>query len=279
MAVQGSEPAGAIRSATSERMSSLGEQLERIGFPRPELVPEQLELADVEPRRDTPDGLPFCGTCRGYRWLRHDVPSNDPRFGTLKRCPDCLDLSRSGRIDRLAAAAGLSDEQRLKTFERFKPSKASSAAVRAAAAWSKRPDGILVIHGVPGCGKTHLSLAVANALLARELRVVWWYVPDLVEQAQTLIREDAHHEFLRSLKQEPLLLLDDLGATRATEFRIQDVLEPLFDFRYRNRLPTLVTCIGDPEAIKEHVSESIGRRMQDRTACTVVANTAGQWQG
>lgn len=207
------------------------------------------------------------------------MPLGDQQFGQIRRCPDCLDEFRTERVNRLAERAGLSQEQRLKTFDRFKAARASAAAVRAAAEFARRPDGILVIYGVPGCGKTHLSLAVANALVSREQPVVWWYGPDLIEAAKTLFKSDQHHEFLRALKQAPALVIDDLGAIRPTEFNVLDFLEPLFDFRYRNRLPTLITCIGDPAAIKAEVSESIGRRMEDPTVCRVVANQAGQWKG
>jgi DNA replication protein DnaC len=135
----------------------------------------------------------------------------------------------------------------------------------------------LVIHGEPGSGKTHLSLAVANALIARERVVVWWYGADLGFEAQRRIGQGTQFDFLADLRTTPVLIIDDLGTARGTEYRIGDVLEPLFDARYRNRLPTLVTLIGDPEAVKDHLSESIGRRMQDRTVCTVIQNQAPQW--
>jgi DNA replication protein DnaC len=240
----------------------------------PELPGDQ--WAEVEPSLG-PDGMPYCGTCRGYRFLRYDVAVTDPNFGQIRRCTDCQDLSRAERLTRAATIAGLSEEQRLKTFASFKPSKGAHQAVQAAANFAQQPAGWLVIHGEPGSGKTHLSLAVANALIARERVVVWWYGADLGFEAQRRIGQGTQFDFLADLRTTPVLIIDDLGTARGTEYRIGDVLEPLFDARYRNRLPTLVTLIGDPEAVKDHLSESIGRRMQDRTVCTVIQNQAPQW--
>lgn len=253
----------------------------RVGEDFPPLPPElagEIETV-IGPPQLGPDGLAYCGTCRGWRWLRPEVELGHRDFGQPRRCPDCADLDRAHRLTRLAQAAGLSDEQRLKTFASFKPRQGANLAVQAAARFARHPDGWLVLSGEPGSGKSHLGLAVANGLVAREQPVVWWYAADLLAEARRLISEHGHHHLLASLKRCPVLILDDLGAARRTDFAIGDFLEPLFDARYRDRLPTLVTLIGDPAAVKEHLSESVGRRMEDRTVCQAIRNEAMQWTG
>lgn len=232
------------------------------------------------------DGLPMCQACGGRRWLRLDLPVNHPDFGKLVRCQHCPDSARNLQRSQLARNARLSERQMAKTFATFKPRPGAEDALAAAEAWAAAPRGWLVIHGTPdpitgdnrlGQGKTHLACAITNALLDRMQRVSWWYAPDAVDAYQACFATNQHADFLHQLQQEPILVLDDLGAARATEAAIQQFLEPLLNYRERFALPTVITCIGDPVAIREYVSESIGRRFQDRDLTTVVAITADQY--
>lgn len=227
-----------------------------------------------------PDGGPYCATCRGARWLKE--LDYDPRRVTaerhgLVRCPDCLDSQRARRLNRLAAIAGLSDEQRRKTFATISPSaRGIGPVVKAAAEWARNPDGWLVIHGAPGSGKTHVSLAAANALIAEERTVVWRYVPQLVFDLRQQVATGQPDSITPQLVDAPILILDDLGAARPTDY-VVECLELVFDSRYQRRLPILATLIGTPEDVKARLSMSIGRRMQDFTICRVVHNQAPQW--
>lgn len=226
------------------------------------------------------DGLPGCATCRGCRFLRPAVPPDDPRFGKLVRCPACLAAPETGRElrGRAGRAAGLKEGQLGNTFGTFKPAPASLRAFRAVRAWAELPKGWLTIHGEPGCGKSHLAAAAVNHLLEQGREVRYWYTPDLMDEVKHTIDQggDAHHWLLRSLKEQPILVLDDLGAGARTEYAVE-TLEKLLDYRYREFLPTLIMLIGSPEQVKEHLSESIGRRMQDPRIGQVIKNDAPQW--
>lgn len=232
------------------------------------------------------DGLPMCVACGGRRWLRRDLPPSHPDFGKAIRCQECPPTARESQRSQLSRNARLSEAQMAKTFDTFKQRPGTEAAFDAAREWAASPSGWLVIHGTPdpisgenrlGQGKTHLACAVTNALLDRLTSVSWWYTPDAVAAFQAGIDTHESRAILERFQQLPLLVLDDLGAARATEFAIQQFLEPLLNFRERNRLPTLITCIGGPSAIRELVSESIGRRFQDRALSRVVAITAEQF--
>lgn len=229
------------------------------------------------------DGLPACRSCKGARLVRRDVPVGHEDFGKLVPCPACLarpDVAPK-LISRNAVAAGLMDEQAGLTFASFKPDDFSREAYLAAKEWALVQRGWLIIHGEPGCGKTHLACACVHDLLGRGKRVRFWYAPDLARAAKRAIGQgDGAEDFLlRELMDEPSLVLDDLGAARPTDYVLSEVLEPLFDYRYRRKLPTLVTMISSPEVNKSEISESICRRMQDPRLARVVENTAPQWRG
>lgn len=236
---------------------------------------------DFQPLPDGPqteDGRAFCGECLGHRYLSYAELGHSTGWQSdIRRCPACLNEDRPTRLNRVAERAGLEPGQRAKTFANFKPDKGAMEATAAAAVWAQQPSGWLVIHGVPGSGKTHLALAAANVQVNAEREFRWYYAPDLAEAVKELMQAQMHHLLLADLKRVPILFLDDLGAVRPTDFVIAEILEPLFNHRYEANLPTFVTCLGDPEALKEYFGPSIGRRMQDASVSRVVHNAAPQW--
>ena len=219
-----------------------------------------------------------CVRCQDRRWLRWDVAVGHPNFGKILRCPDCRDQDRAYRLGQLAQAAGLSEAQRIQTFDRLQPVKGMGAAIKAAAAWSRLPDGWLLVHGQRGSGKTHLSCAVANALVSAERSVLWWHVPDLVNRARQAVAETRLPQLDDELRRAPILILDSLAAVRGTEFALQDFLEPMIDARYRDRRATMFTAIGSPEEIAAEWSADIGSRLLDVRLCRVVHNRASSFR-
>lgn len=228
--------------------------------------------------RWVPDGGSWCQYCSGNRWVRQDVLPGHAEFGKLRRCSDCIQEGQAERVASLAQAASLSPFERSKTFKTFTQVPGAMGALNAAQQWGWSPDGWLVIFGEHGVGKTHLALAVVNALLEREKPVAYYYVPDLLRQAKVAVGEGDLDELHEKLLAESPLVLDDFGAGQGTTFEILSLLEPMANWRYRKRLPTLFTCLGGPEGIRDQLSESIGRRMQDPEVSMAIRNEAPQWR-
>jgi DNA replication protein DnaC len=232
------------------------------------------DLMATEP----PDGV-TCVVCHDARWLRLPLDLGHPQFGQVVECPHCKHLILAERRQELAIRAGLSPWQRTKTFETFRTSRESMAAYNAAIRWSGSPDGWLAIRGMQGSGKTHLALAVCNRLLERVQPCRYYYAADIGAEAKRMMDSGEHHEFLNALKTlEYPIIIDDLGSLRATPWAIQDVLEPMLDARYRRKLPTMFTFVSNTDALREGVSASIARRLEDPNISTVVENGAGQWR-
>ena len=55
------------------------------------------------------------------------------------------------------------------------------AALKSATNFARDPDGWLVLVGSPGCGKTHLSVAIANERLKQGQKVLYFRVADLLD--------------------------------------------------------------------------------------------------
>jgi len=247
------------------------------GEPVPDVFNSRIEF-DGDRRED---GLPACATCRGARKLRRDVGPLEPGFGTLLPCPACLrdPATASGLAARSGLAAGLEQEQLGQTFASFRPCPLSRAAFEASRSWASDPQGWLHLWGEPGSGKSHLGAAVVNDLSARGRPCRYWYAPDLIAAARRAVGAggNALDAFVGLQMDLPVLVLDDLGAVKLSDFALGDVLEPLLDRRYRARRATLLLSIGPPSAVKDAISESIGRRLEDPSRCKVVQNKAPQW--
>ena len=209
-----------------------------------------LEFVCHDPdNRDLP-----CPICGGAGVFTLAVPQADPRFGRFQRCPihpvedDLLMHERLRRFGNLHA-------YRDKTFENFRiadlggsyaPINISSLhqAKLVAEGYAKEPVGWLVFEGPYGCGKTHLAVAIANTRL--ELygeQVVFITAPDLLDMLRSTYgaESDATFEaYFESVRQAPLLALDDLGVENPSGWAKEKLFQ-LLNFRHVNRLPTVVT--------------------------------------
>lgn len=121
----------------------------------------------------------------------------------------------------------------------------------------------LLIAGPVGTGKTHLAVGILRA--ARELRGIrgrFAMVPAVLAQIRAAIgRGDEEAAYiLESYQETPLLVLDDIGAERVTDW-VREQLFLLVDARYQAMLPTVVTTNDTLETLEEHVGQRIVSRI------------------
>jgi len=110
--------------------------------------------------------------------------------------------------------------------------------------------GLLFI-GPPGTGKTHLSVAALRGLIARGFEGVFYDFQALLnhirsgyDQSSGMMDRDAY----RSALEAEILVLDDLGAHRVTDW-VEDTVTSLITQRCNNQRATIMsTNLRDPEA-------------------------------
>lgn len=208
---------------------------------------------------------PVCSMCKGAGYYVLDVPAGDPNFGVLMTC-ECKQLEKERRaadeLRRLSNLEPFAD----KTFATF-DATVNGVQRAFARAWeyAHRPQGWLVLFGNYGSGKTHLAAAIANEALRRHYRVLFAVVPDLLDHLRSTFgpnSEIQYDERFETIREVPLLVLDDLGTENTTPWA-REKLYQIINHRYNYSLPTVITSNRKPEDIEPRILS----RMFDAVLC------------
>jgi DNA replication protein DnaC len=121
----------------------------------------------------------------------------------------------------------------------------------------------ILLKGDAGCGKTHLSSALARQLIFMGHNVKFIMVPVLLEnirQSYNKKNADGESNLIQELSRVELLVLDDIGSERAPSDWVREQLFILINARYENLKPTVVTtnCTG------KELSDRLGSRTISR---------------
>jgi len=129
----------------------------------------------------------------------------------------------------------------------------------------------LLILGATGAGKTHQAFGAIRSLASRGCAVDWLAVtaPDLYAQLRPRDGIDAETEF-RRYADVPLLLLDDLGAAKHSEWT-EEINYQLIGHRYDAMLPCLITSNVPVAQLRAILGDRVASRL--REMCQFVALT------
>ena len=106
----------------------------------------------------------------------------------------------------------------------------------------------LLLYGNVGTGKTFHAACIANALIDKGFPVLMTNFARLVNTLQGMF--EGKQEYIDSLNRFSLLIIDDLGAERQSEFMQEQVFN-IIDSRYRAGLPLIITTNLTIEEIKK----------------------------
>ena len=166
---------------------------------------------------------------------------------------------------RQLRANGLQDASLARcTFANDRGYQPESAKLRAYVeqfpAMRKRGAGLL-LWGDVGTGKTFLAACVANALLDQGVPVLMTGMAKLLN-AVAGVWPSERNAFLESLNAYSLLILDDLGMERSSEFSMEQLFS-VVDGRYRTGKPLIVTTNLTLQELK-NPPDLAHRRIYDR---------------
>ena len=116
--------------------------------------------------------------------------------------------------------------------------------------------GLLLVGG-HGTGKTHLAVGALKALIEKGHAGLFLDFQELLDRVRASYSGEGNRDVYASALDAEILLLDDLGAHRATEF-VEDLTTAIITHRYNHRKPVIVTTnLPDPD-ITGRVVESTG---------------------
>ncbi len=237
-----------------------------------------LKMAEVTPESEDymgEDGLLYCGKCRTPRVAYFE--DGKTLFGLDRHPTECA-CRKAERIKReeaekhrkhlqivedLKRNGFINDEMRNWTFENLwkqrKQSEIARIFVEDFADMQKENMGLL-FWGNVGTGKSYLAGCIANALMEKEIPVRMTNFATILNDLMASF--NGRNEYIENLCRYPLLIIDDFGMERGTEYSLEQIYN-VIDSRYRSNKPLIVTTNLTHDAIK-NPQDTAHARIYDR---------------
>ncbi len=233
------------------------------------LIKKANEHKHIAPEYTGEDGLLHCSVCNAATQVQVEIFEEKRIVRCICKCQQAereAEAERKKREEnerarrRCFAEANMS-EWNFKNDDRQNPkiSDAMKRYVENFEAFKADSKGLL-LYGSCGTGKTYHAACVANALIDKGYTVTMTNFATLINRLQGMF--EGRQEYIERLNRCALLIIDDLGAERKTEY-MQETVFNIIDSRYRSGLPLIVTTNLTPEEIKQ--PQDVGyQRIYDR---------------
>lgn len=213
-------------------------------------------------RREIPgkDGFLHCSVCGEITEREIDAPQLDGTGTTKKMKVHCVCRcereekvaherrlqfeEEQRRIDKLRRLSLMDSRLKGVRFSNYEVSEENRKAFGIAKRYVEnfnemysKGQGIL-FWGNVGTGKSYTAAAIANELLNQMQSVIMTSFIRLLDEMSNPDIDES--EYIARLNQAKLLIIDDLGAERGTDFALEKVYD-IIDSRYRSGKPILLT--------------------------------------
>jgi chromosomal replication initiation ATPase DnaA len=124
----------------------------------------------------------------------------------------------------------------------------------------------LILSGPTGSGKTSMAYAIGREMYLLGHKVKIWQAAELFDEMRGT---EQSKDVLESVKNSDLLILDDLGSERKTDW-VEERLFLIIDYRWQWKLPTIVTTNFTADQLPDKISERVISRLMDSSTFLVV---------
>ncbi len=232
------------------------------------------------------DGLLRCGKCHGRKQFRGAFLEKEFIVPVVCECERAVleaeekERQRRERIEEIKRrkATCIHDKALMNaTFDKDDGSLPQIVSARRyVETWEERKrnnDGLL-LWGDVGCGKTFYAACIANALIEEGVSVLMTNFAKILNSLSGMYGDDKN-AFISSMMSYSLLIIDDLGIERNTEYALEQVYN-IVDERYKANLPLIVTTNLSLNTLK-NPPDTAHQRIYDRvlSMCVLVRFTGG----
>lgn len=198
------------------------------------------------------DGLVYCGKCGSRKQLR-------VKFGDKTHVVRCVCKCESKeleekkrqeeyeeqmrRINRLKEASMMDKKYREVTFDKYEVREENKKVFEMAKKYADRFQDMykknqgLLLYGPVGTGKSFTAACIGNYLLNNAKPVI---MTSFVKILQDVWENDREAEYITILNSASLLIIDDLGTERETDYALEKVYN-IIDSRVRANKPMIIT--------------------------------------
>lgn len=209
-----------------------------------------------------------CPVCKNTGWLQPE-PAGPDTVHPAKKC-QCLIQEE---INDLYRAAGIAGHMREQTFGRLEltvyPAEDRdymAKVIEYAKGYASRiangtQEECLLLTGEVGRGKTFLSTAIGNVAVEAQRTVVYFTFSEFLDllRLQKFEDEEKYREGLQRLLDADLIILDDLGAEKVTEFVGQELFN-IINHRMNRSSPMIVST----NLTTREIDDAYGPRIASR---------------
>lgn len=121
----------------------------------------------------------------------------------------------------------------------------------------------IYIYGPTGTGKTYLMGCIYNYFKQNGKEPAILYYPEFIRKIKSKISNNSYDLYIDLIRDEEILIIDDIGAENITEFIRDEVLGPIINHREAEKLPTFFSSNLSIDDLSELLSN--GRTTVDKT--------------
>lgn len=240
--------------------------------------------AKVNPGDYEKDGLLYCGNCNTPKQCRKTFNGVERIFGCMCLCEKAqyekekkLDEEKQKKIyiDQLRVNGIQDTALRSYRFESCEMTPLLKSCKKYVDRWDEVLKGNhgLILWGDVESGKTFAAACIANALIDRGVPVLMTSFPRILS-----INFNDRAEWIEEIVRFPLLLIDDFGVERSTEYSLETMYYVL-DERYKSSKPLIVTTNLTLQEIENPTNTEYKRIFSRlREMCQPVRVTGRKWR-